>query len=107
MCAACGVLGGGPDWLDRSGSGEPASSAPGSERQRRIALVNLLLETPRLRLRPFGPCMVIGGPTGRSEIVEDLRHVWMQADRLSASHVDPLDPALLDRLASQSLARSR
>ena len=101
MCAACGVLGGGADWLDRTDSREPGRVAPGSERQHRIALVNLLLEGPGLRLRSFGPCMVIAGPTGKTEIVEDLRHVWLQADLLSSRQVDPLDPALLERLGGR------
>ena len=98
MCAACGVLGGGPDWLDRPAGDDQRGTLSGAERQRRIALVNLLLATPRLRLRSFGPYMVLDSPTGRTEIVEDLRHVWLQADRMSSAQVDPLDPAFLDAL---------
>jgi hypothetical protein len=103
MCAACGVLGGGPDWLDRTENGGSGNVASGPERQRRIALVNLLLEVPRLRLRPFGPRMVIASATGRAEIVDDLRHVWAQADRMSGCEVDLLDPAFLERLGGPAL----
>jgi len=103
MCAACGVLGGGPDWLDRTESSGSGAAASGPERQRRIALVNLLLEAPRLRLRPFGPHMVIASATGRAEIVDDLRHVWAQADRMSSYAVDPLDPVFLERLGGPVL----
>jgi len=102
MCAACGVLGGGPDWLDRPAGEDQRGTPSGAERQRRIALVNLLLAGPRLRLRAFGPYMVLDSPTGRTEIVEDLRHVWLQADRMNAAHVDPLDPEFLEALGGES-----
>ncbi|HET7716892.1 MAG TPA: hypothetical protein VFK86_14810 [Bauldia sp.] len=103
MCGACGILGGGPDWLDRVDN--PAGVPHGSgltlvaERQRRVALVNLLLETKALRLREFGRRMVVAAPTGGAEIVDDLRHVWMQADRMADGGVDPLDTRVIDRLA--------
>ena len=104
MCSACGILGGGPDWLDRvdNPSGVPHGTGltRGAERQRRIALVNLLLRSASLRLREFGPRMVVASPTGRAEIADDLRHVWLQADRLGGGGIDPLDSAVLDQLAA-------
>jgi hypothetical protein len=104
MCAACGVLGGGADWLDQHGDrARKDGLTTAAERQQRIALVNLLLEGPGLRLRKFGPSMVIAAATGRAEIIDDLRHVWMQADQLSKQQVDLLDPAFLDRLSERFL----
>jgi hypothetical protein len=47
--------------------------------------------------------MVIASATGRAEIVEDLRHVWAQADRMSSCEVDLLDPAFLERLGGPAL----
>jgi hypothetical protein len=108
VCGACGILGGGPEWLDRvdNPSGIPHQSGLtlAAERQRRVALVNLLLRQKALGLREFGRKMVIASPTGRSEIVDDLRHVWLQADRMTEGGIDPLDPALLDRLGGPRLA---
>jgi hypothetical protein len=102
VCGACGILGGGPDWLDRvdNPAGVPHQSGLTlvAERQRRVALVNLLLQHRTLRLREFGRRMVIASPTGGAEIVDDLRHVWMQADRMAEGGVDPLDPKVLERL---------
>ena len=49
MCGACGVLGGGPEWIDRAGNPDGVAAAPAvtrvAERQRRIALANLLPAT--------------------------------------------------------------
>jgi len=95
MCGACGVLGGGPDWVERAGNPEgishPADLTRGAERQRRIALVNLLLSPHRLRLSDLGSRLILRGPTGMTEIVDSLMHVWMAADRLSPSLIDLLD----------------
>jgi hypothetical protein len=87
MCGACGAISGGPDWIDRVGNPEGVSHRPdltrGAERQRRIAVVNLFLRPHRLLLYDFGSSLCLRGPTGRTEIVESLAHVWAAADRLS------------------------
>jgi len=103
MCGACGVLGGGPEWLDR-GSHSDGIDAAGSltrvaERQRRIALANLLLEDSRIRLSDLGNGLAVRGPTGRTAIVDSLMHVWAAADRMQRAPIDPLDEKLLQRLA--------
>jgi hypothetical protein len=102
MCGACGVLGGGPDWVDRVGNPDGVSYHQDltrtAERQRRVALVNLLLRPSRLQLSDLGSSLCLRGPTGAVEIVESLSHVWAAADRMSSSPVDPLDPALLERI---------
>lgn len=96
MCGACGVLNGGPDWVDRVGNPEGVSHRPDltrtAERQRRIALANLLLHPRRLQLSDIGSALILRGPTGATEIVEVLAHVWSAADRMSPPGVDPLDP---------------
>jgi hypothetical protein len=95
MCGACGAISGGPDWIDRVGNPEgashPADLTRGAERQRRIALVNIVLRPHRLELSDFGAGLSLRGPTGQTELVESLAHVWMAADRLSSSLIDPLD----------------
>jgi len=102
MCGACGAIGGGTDWIDRVGNPDGASHAPdltrGAERQRRIAVANLLLAPHRLCLSDFGASLVLRSLTGGSEIVESLAHVWSAADRLSPSVIDPLDNRVLDMI---------
>jgi hypothetical protein len=102
MCGACGAISGGPDWIDRVGNPEGVSHRPdltrGAERQRRIALVNMLLRPSRLQLFDTGSSLALRGPTGRTELVETLAHVWTAADRISSSPIDPLDHHLLEQL---------
>jgi hypothetical protein len=100
MCGACGAISGGPDWIDRVGNPEGVSHRSdltrGAERQRRIVLVNMVLGPHRLQLYDLGGGLSLRGPTGRTELVESLAHVWMAADRLSSSVIDPLDDLLLE-----------
>jgi len=41
---------------------------------------------------------VLSSRTGRSEIVDDLAHLWLAAERMLGHACDPLDPALIDKL---------
>jgi len=104
VCGACGVIGGGPDWIDRVGNPDGVSHRPdltrGAERQRRIAIVNLVLKRNRLSLYDVGGGLALRSPTGRTEMVESLAHVWTTADRLSPSPIDPLDEELLESLGA-------
>jgi hypothetical protein len=99
MCGACGILGGGPDWLDRVDN--PGGVPPGegltrvAERQRRVALVNTLLAPKSLRVRDFGRQMILTGATGRTHMISDLKHVWLLADQLVEGGIDPLDPTTM------------
>ena len=101
MCGACGILGGGPDWVERVG--DPAT--PGAsgrtrlaERQRRIALVNRLLAAGGVRLNEQGSQLIVRSATGRAKLVTNLAHVWAAADLLGRKEVDPLDEAFLTTL---------
>jgi hypothetical protein len=102
MCGACGVLGGGPDWIDRvdnrDGVGHKAGLTRRAERQRRVHLVNLLLRPGRSQVADLGSTMVLRGPTGRSEVVDSLTHVWTAVERIGMAAVDPLDERLLQSL---------
>jgi hypothetical protein len=89
MCGACAVLTNAPDWVDRVGNpegvGHDANLTRTAERQRRIALANVLLHPARIRLFDLG-----------------LAHVWAAADRLSPEQlVDPLDREQLEALESE------
>ena len=76
----------------------------GAERQRRIALVNMMLRPYRLQLSDTGSSLALRGPTGRTELVETLAHVWTAADRVSSSVIDPLDDHLLEQLENRDTA---
>jgi hypothetical protein len=92
MCGACGILGGGVDWIDSMIDDQQAPHKKLAERRRRIALVNMLLEDAGVRLNEHGRQLVVRGPTGATRLVTELAHVWRSADELGRRKVDPLDP---------------
>ncbi len=104
MCSLCGVLGGNEHWADavaRPGvytrSGDRLDRR--RERMNRVRLANLALAPFALTLSDWqGASFLLSTRTGKTEIVEDLGHLWPAAERLIGRPCDPLDPALLDRL---------
>ncbi len=104
MCSLCGVLGGNEHWADavaRPGvytrSGDRLDRR--RERMNRVRLANLALAPFALTLSDWqGASFLLATRTGKTEIVEDLGHLWPAAERLIGRPCDPLDPALLDRL---------
>ena len=62
-----------------------------AQRQRRIALANMLLRSSGIHLIEVNGSLMLRGPTGRHEIVDTLGHVWSAADRLTDQRIDVLD----------------
>lgn len=104
MCALCGVLGNGGHWTD-------AAARPGvftrnveplqrrRERAQRVAAAQRVLDHFRLTLSDWqGVSYVLSTATGKTEIVDDLAHLWSTAEKLAGRPCDPLDPALIRRL---------
>ncbi len=104
MCALCGVLGGPEHWAD-------AHARPGAftrntgplerrrERARRVVEANRILAHVGLVLSDWqGVAFQLSTRTGKTELVDNLAHLWMAAETLIGRPVDPLDPALLERL---------
>jgi hypothetical protein len=105
MCALCGVLGTSGHWTDTPA--EPGASArdrdPASrrrERMRRVAAANRILKHYRMTLADWqGSSFVLSTLTGKSEMVENLSHLWAAAERLLGRPCDPLDDELLAGLS--------
>jgi hypothetical protein len=104
MCSLCGVLGGNEHWAD-------AVARPGvftrnveridrrRERARRIAAANRILSAYALTLSDWqGSSYVLASRTGKTEVVEDLGHLWSAAERMIGRACDPLDPELIARI---------
>lgn len=104
MCSLCGVLGGAEHWAD-------AAARPGvytrnldridrrRERFGRVAAANRILAAYSLTLADWqGSAYVLSSRTGKSEVVEDLGHLWKAAEAMIGRDCDPLDPDLIDRL---------
>ncbi|OVE86862.1 hypothetical protein B7W89_24605 [Agrobacterium tumefaciens] len=106
MCSLCGVLGGNEHWAD-------AVARPGvytrtaeridrrRERARRVVIANRILKHFALTISDWqGTSYVLSTRTGKTEIIEDLGHLWPAAERLVGRQIDPLDDTLLNRMES-------
>ncbi|MEI1248684.1 hypothetical protein [Rhizobium aouanii] len=104
MCSLCGILGGNEHWAD-------AVARPGvytrsaaridrrRERARRVSIANRILDTFGLSISDWqGSSFLLSTRTGKTEIIEDLGHLWPAAERLAGRPLDPLAEPLLDRL---------
>ncbi|EJC63985.1 hypothetical protein Rleg5DRAFT_0686 [Rhizobium leguminosarum bv. viciae WSM1455] len=104
MCSLCGILGGNEHWAD-------AGARPGvytrsaeridrrRERARRVAIANCILDAFGLSISDWqGSSFLLSTRTGKTEIIEDLGHLWPAAERLAGRPLDPLAEPLLDRL---------
>jgi hypothetical protein len=106
MCGLCGVLGGAGHWTDavaRPGiftrTAEPIERR--RERALRVAHASKVLKHYRLSLSDWqGTSFLLSTATGKTEIVDNLTHLWTAAEKLTGRPCDPLDPALLDGLES-------
>ena len=101
MCALCGVLGGAEHWT--SANARPGvftrSTDPASRRRERtsqVAAANLVLKHYRMSLADWqGTAFVLSTATGKTEIVDNLAHLWTAAERLFGRPCDPLDEELI------------
>lgn len=104
MCSLCGVLGGNEHWTDAVVRPGVFTRNVGSvdrrrERARRVAAANRMLAAFGMSLSDWqGASFVLATRTGKSEMIEDLGHLWPAAERLSGRICDPLDPGLIARM---------
>ena len=101
MCALCGVLGGAEHWTDavaRPGVFTRNTDAASRRRERlnRVAAANRVLKHYRMTLADWqGSALVLSSATGKTEIVDNLAHLWTAAERLLGRPCDPLDEELI------------
>jgi hypothetical protein len=104
MCALCGVIGGNGHWTDgspRAGVYHRAPTTPERrrERQERVRIVNRVLQPFRMTLSDWqGSAFLLSTATGKSEVVDDLNHLWTVAEKLSGRACDPLALATIEVL---------
>ena len=104
MCALCGVLGGDGHWTD-------AAARPGvftrnvdslqrrRERLHRVACARRVLGQWGLSLSDWqGTAYLLSTATGKTELVDNMIHLWATAEKLTGRPCDPLDPAVIGRL---------
>jgi hypothetical protein len=101
MCALCGALGGAEHWtaaVARPGVFTPNTN-PASrrrERMKQVAAANRVLHHYGMTLADWqGSAFVVSTATGKTEIVDNLVHLWTAAERLLGRPCDPLDVELI------------
>jgi hypothetical protein len=104
MCALCGVLGGTEHWTDAVARPDVFTRNTDAvsrrrERTKRVMVANRVLGHYRLNLADWqGSAFVLSSATGKTEIVDNLAHLWMAAERLLGRPCDPLDEDLIARM---------
>lgn len=106
MCALCGAFGEEHWSTGHPGSALPGVSADGQTRRAgrlaRLRAANAVLAPFAMRLDDFqGARFVLSGPTGQREVVDSLPQAWDAAARIRGRPIDPLDPALIARMAER------
>jgi hypothetical protein len=101
MCALCGILSGTEHWTDpvaRPGVFTRNTDAASRRRERvnRVAAANRVLAHFQMNLADWqGSAFVLSTATGKTEIVDNLAHLWLAAERLLGRPCDPLDEQLI------------
>ncbi|AID28142.1 hypothetical protein ACVILI_002092 [Mesorhizobium sp. USDA 4775] len=104
MCSLCGILGSNEHWTD-------AVARPGvftrntervdrrRERAKRVRIASRILTEFGMTLSDWqGSSFLLSTRTGKTEMVEDLGHLWPLAEKISGRVCDPLSDALIERL---------
>jgi hypothetical protein len=101
MCSLCGVLGGNEHWADAVARPGVYTRALGPverrrERMNRVRIANRVLASFGMTLTDWqGSSFLLATRTGKTEIVDDLGHLWPVAEKLSGRACDPLAPEVI------------
>ena len=102
MCSLCGTLGAAAHWSEGGGDRTQVGARRDvlRERHRRVALLNRVLRSYTLSVDEWEEtAYILHGPSGQAILCSDLTAVFAEVARLRGGvALDPLDPALLERL---------
>ncbi|HEY1515613.1 MAG TPA: hypothetical protein VGF91_04275 [Solirubrobacteraceae bacterium] len=100
MCILCYGLTGEEHWTDARVGTEASTSL----RARRRALLSQLLEAHGLDYSDdtTGVTSLVSDRKGAVEVARSLGEVWAAAEKLAKHPLDPLEPALIERLAGET-----
>jgi hypothetical protein len=103
MCGFCAMLSGIPHWTE-SGSDAASGAMPEARERRlerlyRVKLVNAVIGHYSCSVEDWAMGeYIVRSQRGRTELVPALPQVWQTVESIAGRAVDPLDPALLERL---------
>lgn len=108
MCALCGIVGDSDCWTDatpRTGvyTRRDTPQARRAEAARRMKLLNALLAPLGMKVRDWQGKIILETLTGKSEVLNRLSHVWIDAEMLTGRDMDPLDPDWLAKIEAAAL----
>jgi hypothetical protein len=97
MCVLCYSLVGEEHWTDARVGPEPAAALKARRRQ----ILTRVLGAAGLDYSddPTGLTALVSNRKGNVAVARSLGEVWAAAEQVGGRRLDPLDPALLDRLA--------
>jgi hypothetical protein len=98
VCVLCYGLAGEEHWTDARVGPEPAAAL----RARRRRILSRVLDAAGLDFSddPTGLTSLVSDRKGSVAVARSLGEVWAAAEQVRGRRLDPLDPALLDRLSS-------
>lgn len=103
MCGFCAIVSGIPHWTE-AGSDAASGTWPEARERRlerlyRVKLVNAVIAHYGCAVGDWAMGeYIVRSQRGRTEIVPALPQVWLAVESIAGRPVDPLDPALLERL---------
>jgi hypothetical protein len=100
VCLLCYGLTGDEHWTDARPGSEPQASV----RARRRRLLAAVMRAHGLDYSddPSGVTAIVSDRKGSARVVRGLGEVWAAAEDLAHAPLDPLDPALLERLGADA-----
>ena len=98
MCILCYGLADDEHWTDARVGSEPAALL--KARRRRILVAVLGAAGLDYSDDPTGLTSLVSDRKGGVAVARSLGEVWAAAEQVGGRRLDPLDPALLDRLSS-------
>ena len=100
MCILCYGLTGEEHWTDARVGAEATASL----RARRRALLTNVMAAHGLDYKDdtTGVTSLVSNRKGGVEVARSLGEVWAAAEKLTKHPLDPLEPALLERLAGET-----
>jgi hypothetical protein len=91
MCGLCGLASDGDHWLEELFQGEDALQRSGIRNAAIISFTDHL----KIKVRPLpGGKLLVCGPTGKQQIVSNLKTLWTGIERVGVSVPDPLETSV-------------
>ena len=106
MCGFCAILGGSYHWSEFGTASEQYITYSNSQPQRlerlkQIKQINRVISIIGFNISDWANSKyLVRGPTGKTELADNLSHLWSVIEGISVSKIDPLDRKFLKQIES-------